>query len=300
MGVPTYDRFMLPLLQLVGDGNEHTLREAIDQVIVLFGLTEDDRKEMLPSQTEPVLQNRVRWARTYLRKAGLLETTAKRTFRITERGRKVLQERPAAIDAKYLLRFPEFAAFRGVTTPGPKPPDNSQTDENPEEALAASYQRLRRVLAQDLLDRLKQSSSEFFEQLVIDVLVAMGYGGSRQDAGKAVGQSGDEGIDGIIKEDKLGLDAVYIQAKRWTNPVGRPVLQAFAGSLMGQRASKGVLITTSQFTDEARDYVGRIEKRIVLVDGVQLAEFMMDHGVGVTEVASYRVQRVDEDYFASD
>jgi restriction system protein len=171
---------------------------------------------------------------------------------------------------------------------------------SPDERLEASYQQLREALAQDLLERIKQASPTFFERLVIDLLVAMGYGGSRRDAGEAVGRSGDGGIDGIIKEDRLGLDFVYVQAKRWEGSVSRPTVQAFAGSLEGQRARKGVLITTSTFTREARDYVTRIEKRIVLIDGDQLTQLMIDHGVGVADVTSYHVKRVDTDYFGDE
>ena len=293
---------MLPLLEMASDNAEHTQSDAIERMVVVFGLSEDDRKQMVPSQTDFVLGNRIRWARFYLRKALLLETTTKRKFRITERGRQVLAEHPGAINSKYLSKFAEFAAFRGAAGPGavPTPTPDVQGDENPEEALEASYQLLRGVLVQDIQERLKQCSPAFFERLVVDVLVAMGYGGSRQDAGLAVGQSGDGGIDGVIKEDRLGLNAVYVQAKKWSTPVGRPIVQAFAGSLLGQGGTKGVLIATSQFTKEAHEYVGRIAPRIVLVDGIQLANFMIEHNVGVAEVATYRVLRVDEDYFANE
>jgi restriction system protein len=167
----------------------------------------------------------------------------------------------------------------------------------PQEALEESFKLLRASLAQDLLERIKAASPSFFENLVVELLVSMGYGGSREDAGEAVGRSGDGGIDGIIKEDRLGLDFIYVQAKRWNATVGRPDIQAFAGSLEGQRARKGVFITTSQFTREAYDYVSRIEKRIVLIEGAELAELMIDYGVGVTEVATYQIYRLDADYF---
>jgi restriction system protein len=207
---------------------------------------------------------------------------------------------------KFLEQFPKYREFRKNVSssdeeinelPGLSQFVNEQSKETPEELLEQSYQSLRRTLAQEVLERVKLSSPYFFEQLVVDLLVAMGYGGSITDAGQAVGKSGDDGIDGIIKEDKLGLDTIYIQAKRWENPVGRPVVQAFAGSLEGQRGKKGILITTSRFSQDAKDYVNRIEKKIVLIDGEQLAQLMMDYNVGVSEKATYVVKKIDEDYF---
>lgn len=199
------------------------------------------------------------------------------------------------------MRYPEFVEF----LQGSRRNDSQESEtyvgttneETPEEALEASYQQLRRELAQELLERVKQCSPSFFEKLVVDLLVAMGYRGSRADAGQTIGRSGDDGIDGIIKEDKLGLDTIYIQAKRWDGPVGRPVVQAFAGSLEGQRARKGVLITTSKFTNEAKDYVNRIEKKIILIDGERLANLMIDHDIGTTKVVSYEIKKLDSDYY---
>lgn len=293
MAVPDFQSLMLPLLKIAGDGREHRLSEAIEALAVQFRLSEDDRRELLPSARQAKFDNRVGWARRYVKKAGLLESTERGKFRITERGLEVLRGNPASIDVKFLMQFPEFVEFRSVKQRG----ENEEATETPEEALELGYQNLRRNLAEDLLERMKSCSPRFFEKLVVDLLVEMGYGGSRKDAGQAVGQSGDGGIDGIIKEDKLGLDVVYIQAKRWEATVGRPTVQAFAGSLEGQRARKGVLITTSQFSPDAKDYVTRIEKKIVLIDGEQLAQLMIDHGVGVTEVVSYPVKKVDIDYF---
>lgn len=233
-----------------------------------------------------------------------MEPNGRGRFRITARGREVLQRKPSRIDMKFLEQFPEYTAFAALsrTAPEAEPsaPEPLAATETPEELLDESYQELRRRLADELLDRIKACDPQFFEKLVVDLLVTMGYGGSRKNAGQAVGQSGDEGIDGIIKEDRLGLDVVYIQAKRWTHTVGRPMVQAFAGSLEGQRARKGVLITTSDFSREARDYVRQIEKKIVLIDGGELAKLMMDHGVGVAEVATYTVQKLDLDYFGDE
>jgi restriction system protein len=298
MAVPGFQELMLPLLQIAGDGQEHSLGEAIDSLALEFGLTDEDRNELLPSGRQAKLDNRVGWARTHLGKARLLESAGRGKFRISDRGIQVLNSNPPEINLSFLLQFPEFVEFRNVSRQStPREEEQDEPNQTPEEILEASYQNLRRALAQALLERIKVCSPRFFERLVVDLLVAMGYGGSRKDAGQAVGQSGDGGIDGIIKEDRLGLDVVYIQAKRWENSVGRPIVQAFAGSLEGLRARKGVFITTSQFSQDAKDYVTRIEKKIVLIDGEQLTNLMIDHGVGVAEVASYTVKKVDIDYF---
>lgn len=295
MSVPDYQSIMLPLLTIAGDGQEHSLREVIEALASQFSLTTDDRKELLPSGRQAKFDNRVGWARTYLKKAGLLESPGRGTFRITERGVEVLQSDLPQISAKFLRQFPEFVEFQK----GKKASDKGEeADQTPEEVLESSYQGLRSDLAQDLLQRVLACSPQSFESLVVDLLVAMGYGGSRKDAGEAVGQSGDAGIDGMIKEDRLGLDVVYIQAKRWKDTVGRPVVQTFAGSLEGQRASKGVLITTSSFSEAAQDYVERIQKKIVLIDGEELAGLMIDHGIGVSNVTTYTVKQLDTDYFS--
>jgi restriction system protein len=301
MPIPDYQSLMLPLLKFVRDRQEHTFGEIIEALAKEIRLTEAERKEILPSGIQAKFDNRVSWARTYMKKAGLLESTGRGRFRITDRGLQVLNSNTSEINVKFLRQFPEFLDFQKSSRQENK---NDEKDEEPsqtpEESLESSYQNLRRELAQELLERIRNSSSKFFEKLVVDLLVAMGYGGSRKDAGQAVGQSGDDGIDGIIKEDKLGLDVVYIQAKKWEATVGRPIVQAFAGSLEGQRARKGVLITTSQFSQEAKEYVNRIEKKIVLIEGEQLAQLMIDHGIGVNEIASYTVKKVDLDYFGEE
>jgi len=303
MAIPDYQSFMLPLLKITGDRQEHGLGEVIDTLALQFELTDADRQEILPSGRQGKFDNRVGWARTYLKKAGLIESTGRAKFRITDRGLEVLRTNPVGINNKFLRQFPEFLEFQSTSRQSNKHDDEEETEEpsqTPEEILESSYQGLRHDLALELLERVKNSPPRFFENLVVDLLVAMGYGGSKADAGQAVGRSGDGGIDGIIKEDKLGLDVVYVQAKRWEDTVGRPVVQAFAGSLEGQRARKGVLITTSQFSQDARDYVTRIEKKIVLIDGEQLAQLMIDHNIGVTEVASYVVKKADLDYFSEE
>jgi restriction system protein len=294
---------MLPVLKLTADGADHTLPEAVNALVKEFKVTDEERNTQIPSGRQKLIYSRAAWAKTYLQKAGLLEATGRGRFRLTTRGKDVLKGKPTRIDMKFLKQFPEYVAFQALTHADdiePKSADPAADAATPEEMLDASYQGLRRKLADELLDRIKACSPAFFETLVVDLLVAMGYGGSRKDAGRAIGQSGDEGIDGIIKEDRLGLDVVYVQAKRWSASVGRPVVQGFAGSLDGQRARKGVLITTSEFSKDARDYVAKIEKKIVLIDGAELTRLMIDFGVGVTEVASYSVKKADLDYFGDE
>ena len=305
MTVPDFQSMMLPFLNIASDGQEHTFSETVEVLAKRLNLSSEDLKETLPSG-QSRFENRAGWARTHLKKAGLLEPTGRGRFCISERGQQVLKNSPDRIDLKFLMQFPEFAEFRKAARQGNKVGTdnevNDEPDQTPEEALENSYQRLRNTLAQELLERIRGCSPSFFERLVVDLLVAMGYGGTRKDAGQAIGQSGDEGIDGIIKEDKLGLDAVYIQAKRWSHErtVGRPVVQAFMGSLAGQKARKGVLMTTSKFSQDARDYINRIDTKIVLIDGEELAQLMIDHGVGVNEVATYTLKKVDVDYFENE
>ncbi len=301
MTVPDYQTLMLPVLQVASDGNEHSISEVVEILADSFQLSTEDRSELLPSGRQFRFDNRVHWARSYLKQAGLLQSTGRGKFRVTERGLKVLQSNPEYVNQAYLQQFPEFLEFKHRTN---KPETEtaveeieSETTQTPEEILESSYQSLRNKLVQEILERIMTCSPRFFERLVVDLLVRMGYGGSRKDAGRAIGQSGDGGVDGIINEDRLGLDVVYIQAKRWESTVGRPVVQAFAGSLEGFRAKKGVMMTTSTFSKDAVDYVGRIEKKIVLIDGEQLAQFMIDYGVGVAEMVTYTVKRIDLDYF---
>ncbi len=297
MSIPGFQTLMLPLLTLAADQREHSLSETTEALASQFDLSDDERKEPLASGSQPKFNNRIGWARTYLKKAGLLEYTGRGKFRITQRGVEVLEEEPSEMSIKFLDRFPEFVEFR---TPRKRPDEEEDEGEGeltPQELLESSYKTLRSQLAHELLDQVLARDPGFFEKLVVDLLVAMGYGGSRSDAGRAVGGSSDGGIDGIIKEDKLGLDAVYVQAKRWKDPVGRPVVQGFAGSLQGEKARKGVLITTSRFSPGARDFAERLDRRIVLIDGEELAELMIDHGVGVSEVETYVVRAIDLDYF---
>ncbi len=300
MAIPDYQTIMLPLLTFSADRQEHSLREAIDYLADEFNLTDSERKELLPSGQQEIFNNRVAWARTYMNKAGLIEPTRRAHFRITERGLEVLAAKPSRVAVKLLEQFEEFRQFRALrhTRAIDEQEESPRSETTPEEALETAYKRLRDSLALELLQQVKSTSPSLFEKLVVELLVKMGYGGSRQDAGRAIGRSGDEGIDGIIKEDRLGLDIIYVQAKRWENTVGRPDVQKFAGALQGQRARKGVMITTSSFSADARDYASRIDSKIVLIDGDLLAQLMIDFNLGVSPMATYEVKKVDGDYFA--
>jgi restriction system protein len=299
MTIPDYQTCMLPLLRYAANGDEHTLRDAEERLADQFKLTPAERAELLPSGQQGVFKNRLGWARTYLKKAGLLDSPKRGAFRITDRGLKTLASNPTRIDGKFLDQFPEFIEFRAISKPenGSTASEIAQSKTTPEEAIELAHQGLREQLAQELLSRILTCSPTFFEQLVVELLVKMGYGGSRRDAGERIGQTGDGGIDGIIKEDRLGLDTIFIQAKRWQGSVGRPEIQKFVGALQGQRAKKGVFITTSVYTAEAIEYASRIDTKVVLIDGKQLADLMIDFDVGVAVAASYVVKRIDSDYF---
>ena len=302
MAIPDFQTIMLPLVRLTKDGAEHTLAASVAALLDEFHLSADERTQQQPGSSQTTMYNRVAWASTYLRNAGLLASTGRGRFRITERGQEVLASPPERIDMKYLLKYPEFKAFRegaGKGTASPfVDPKNATATLTPDEAIASSYAAFRASVEQELLEWVKDADPTFFERLIVQLLVAMGYGGSQDDAGRAVGQTGDGGIDGVIKEDRLGLDAIYVQAKRWDGTVGRPTVQAFAGSLDGQHARRGVLITTSTFSNEARAYVNGIEKRIVLIDGRELARLMFEFDVAVTQTGPpYILKRVDLDFF---
>lgn len=300
MAIPDYQTCMLPFLRYLADGKEHALRDSEESLAEHFKLTPAERAELLPSGQQGIFRNRIGWARTYLKKAVLVESPKRGLFRITERGLKTLAENPPRIDVKFLEQFPEFIEFREISKPENGAVASTEVlpvKTTPEEAIELAHQGLREQLAQELLSRILGCSPTFFEQLVVELLVKMGYGGSRRDAGERIGQTGDGGIDGIIKEDRLGLDTIFIQAKRWQGSVGRPEIQKFVGALQGQRAKKGVFITTSFYTVEAADYATRIDTKVVLIDGKQLAGLMIDFDVGVSAAATYVVKRIDSDYF---
>jgi restriction system protein len=301
MAIPDYQTVMLPLLTLAADGKEHQISEATNILADQFHLTGSERKELLPSGVQSVFRNRVGWARTFLKKAGLIQYPRRGHFEITKTGRAALGKHPSRIDVKFLQQFPEFAEFYPSKNTAGEVPDignSEEPSETPEELLASGYLKLRKQVESDLLSHVKSCTPDFFERLVVRLLTTIGYGGSLADAGKAIGKSGDGGVDGVIKEDKLGLDLLYIQAKRWDNTtVGRPEIQKFVGALYGRKAKKGIFITTSTFSKDARDYADGLDSKVILIDGAQLAELMFDYGVGVATVNSYVVKRIDEDFF---
>lgn len=303
MPVPDYQTLMLPVLEVTKDGHEHTIQEVSEAVANALALTDEERSEMLPSNKQRKLVNRVSWAKIYMARAGLIDSVSRGKFKIAQRGKELLESHPSKIDLNTLGHYPEFMDFLKGTSASKglsnKPTNGTQEPvlQTPQELLESSYQALHEQIAADLLERISKSTPGFFERLVIDLLVAMGYGGSKADAARAIGKPGDDGIDGIIKEDRLGLDAVYIQAKRWKGTVGRPDVQSFAGSLEGQRARKGIFITTSQFSSDAKEYVKRIEKKIILIDGEELANLSLEFGIGVEPVSTYKIQKIDSDYF---
>lgn len=300
MAVPSFQTFFLPLLKFAADGKDHDMKEACDAMARHFQLNEEDLKEMLPSGKMTTFKNRMDWAKTYLSKVVLLESPERGIFRITERGKSLLADKPEILRVKQLKNFPEFKDFQSSGNGKKNNGDSSETEETtltPEETFEKAYQELRAGLAEGLLSQVEDNSPDFFEKLVVKLLVKMGYGGSITDAGKAVGKSGDEGIDGIIKEDKLGLDVIYIQAKKWKGAVGRPEIQKFVGALHGQRAKKGVFLTTGCFTKDAEEYVSTIDPKVVLIDGAKLVDLMADHNMGVSTVDSYEIKKIDTDFF---
>lgn len=291
---------MLPVLQLASEQDSIHKNQYDDIVADRLALTPEDKSELLPSGKQTTYQNRIGWAITFLAKAGLLNRPARATMSITPLGRELLAENPSRVDNKLLSRYESFRKFRAGSPDGGKkkvPTENDTDEASPLEQLEQAHERLRQSLASDLLDSMKQMAPSAFEQLVVDVLVAMGYGGTISDAGQAIGRSGDGGIDGVIKEDRLGLDFIYVQAKRWENTIQRPQLQGFAGALLGRNAQRGVFITTSDFSKGAIEFAKSLPTNIVLVDGQELAELMIDYGVGVIDEQTYCVKRVDPEYF---
>jgi len=298
MTIPSYEDMMLPLLTFAGDKKEHSNDESIEHIKRIFRISEEESAMLLKSGRQSVVSNRVGWARAYLKKAGLLDSHQRARFNITDQGMKVLQEKPVKITDKFLMQFESFRDFqkRDVTKKNNSTGIESSS-KTPLETLEDSYGTLRSSLADELLSNIAKCSPAFFEKLVVELLVSMGYGGSIVDAGQTIGKSGDGGIDGIIKEDKLGLDIVYIQAKRWENPVGAKEIRNFVGALAGQKANKGVFITTASFTKDASLFVQQIQQKVILIDGQLLAQYMIDYDIGVSLEKTYQVKRVDHDYF---
>lgn len=299
MAIPDFQSIMRPMLEHLADGKVYRNRETNDFLTEYFNLSEEELSEMLPSGYARLFDNRIGWAKTHLKGAGLIESPARAEYRITQRGLDALAQKDSPINLAYLKQFEEYKEFQT----GPKTEKKSEAQPptsdalTPVEHIEFGFKKIREELELELIEKVKAGSPAFFERVVVELLVAMGYGGSRKDAGQTLGKSGDGGIDGVIKEDRLGLDVIYLQAKRWEGTVGRPEIQKFAGALQGQRAKKGIFLTTSGFSSEAKQYASFIDSRIVLIDGETLAGLMIDAGIGVSKVATYDVKRLDSDYF---
>jgi len=305
--IPDYQTLMLPLLKFINDGKTYHTQDAVKQLGKEFHLSEEDLNEWLPSKKQKTFHNRVHWAKAHLKMAGVIENVSRGMFRLTLRGKELLKENPNAVNVKYLAnRFSDYqnliSSFRRKDNYEISFTTSIETADKylvqtPEEQIECGYRDIRKALEQELLTRLKRVHPSFFERIVVELLVKMGYGGSIAEAGKATRYSNDEGIDGIIKEDKLGLDVIYIQAKRWEGIVGRPELHKFVGALAGQGAKKGIFITTSSFTKDAEQYTPKNETKIILIDGEKLAQYMIDYNLGVSVQNTYEIKKIDLDYF---
>lgn len=312
MAIPDYQTLMLPVLQIASDGNEHRISDVVSQLAENYALTDVELGELLPSGKQSVFSNRVHWAKTYLSQSKLVESTRWGRFKITERGRSVLAEKPARIDRQFLSRFPEFNAFVGgqktsaplsVKQPSPaESPKGEISVSTPDEILRFTIVILDTALANELLSRILNTTPAFFEQLIIDLLLAMGYGGSHENAGRAIGKSGDGGLDGVIDQDRLGLDRIYIQAKRYSpdNPVTEPDIRGFSGSLGANKAMKGIFVTTSYFTKPSIEFAEKTPQKIVLIDGKELTRLMIRHSVGVRIAETFHIKKIDDDFFSDD
>lgn len=302
MAIPNYQILMLPVLKSI-EGNELLqYSKLVELVTNQFNFSQDEKKEMIPSGKTTVLKSRIGWAKSYLKQAGLLFYPKRGFVSLTPVGKEVLSKSPKIIDTNYLKQFPDFIKFIDRGSAANKQPGNGEELQNitPDELMEETYSTLKNKILDELIDTIKTCSPQFFEQLVVDVIVSMGYGGSRSEAGKALGQTGDEGIDGVINEDRLGLDVIYLQAKRWEAVVGRPEIQKFVGALQGKRAKKGIFITTSGFTKGAQEFVKHIDCKIILLSGIQLAELMWEYNTGLHLSATYEIKSLDQDYFNED
>ena len=304
MPIPDYQSIMLPILKLISDRQEYSNKELVKKVAAHFSMTDKEQSEMLPSQRQSVLSNRVAWAIAYLKKAGLITSPRRGIQTLTLRGKQALAQRPETINNSFLMQYPEFCDFVGkekssdsVLINGIIRPIEVRT---PQEIMAESYREINSALASELIEQILHLPPGFFERLVLDLLLAMNYGGSPEDAAQVVGKSGDEGIDGIIKQDRLGLDIIYVQAKRWKENVGGPIVQAFIGALHLRSAQRGILITTSCFTSQAKELAAKSATRVILIDGILLAQLMIEHNIGVAIETEYKLKRIDTDYFADD
>ncbi|HJA76313.1 MAG TPA: restriction endonuclease [Candidatus Desulfovibrio gallistercoris] len=303
MSIPKYNELYRPLLEYIRDGQARTTAELEEALARQFSLTDADRQERLSSGSLTFC-NRIAWARTYLKKAGLVTSPKRGTVQITPEGKNAVDKPGLRIDNDFLATFPSFAEFQKggqtATTAENRPSSLAEDEDSPQDSLDRAYTRIRQTLAEDVLTEIMRQTPAFFEQLVVRLLEVMGYGGSLENAGIVTRASGDEGIDGIVKQDKLGFDQIFIQAKRWdpTACVGRPDIQKFVGALAGQGATRGLFVTTAKFSEEAYTYARKQHTtKIVLVDGQKLAELMIDHNLGVTPIARYEVKRIDSDFF---
>jgi restriction system protein len=304
MPIPDFQSAMLPLLKLFSDEQEHSAKEVRKELAILYELTEEEMKKMLPSGKSPLFQNRIQWAWFYLRKAEVIKTTKRGHAIITDSGKSALKEKPERIDMKYLKKYEAYRKWFDTFANETEKHETTAVanieveDKTPEEQLEQAFQKIYNALTADIIEKVSSCSPAFFEKLVVELIVRMGYGGSLADAGEVLGKSGDEGIDGVIKEDKLGLDVIYLQAKRWNNnTVGRPDIQKFVGALAGKKARKGIFITTSNYSKEAEKYISEIKDKIILIDGKKLAELMIDYNVGVDTEINYELKRIDYDFF---
>lgn len=304
--IPDFQTLMLPVMQILSDKSEHATQKLISSLADKYKMTKEEREELLPSGRQRIINNRVAWARIYLQKARLIESPKRSVYRITEDGLKILEGSPQRIDIRFLKTIPAFNDWQKTFAYQGKKDNNDTLNsieeidiaKTPEELIDYTFAKLKAELSTELLDKIISKSAEFFEQLVIDLLVKMGYGGYRKSAGRTTRLTGDGGIDGTIQEDKLGLDFIYLQAKKWKDKaVGRPDLQAFVGALEGNKASKGVFITTSRFVANAEDYLRTISKKVILIDGKQLTDLLIENNVGLSTKAVYEVKQVDNDYF---
>ena len=305
MAIPDYETLMLPLLSRLADGETRVLKDVMAELANVFDLIPEERAQLLPSGGTLTFASRVGCAKTYLKKAGLVQQPKRGLVQITDQGQAALAQRPARIDVKFLEQFSAFLDFRNASREWPVLVSGDEvlplsSDLTPDEVIDAAYQRSVFALADEVLERVKACSPIYFERLVVQLLIKMGYGGSREEAGRAVGSSGDGGIDGIINEDRLGLDSIYLQAKRWEGVVGRPEIMKFVGALAGQRATKGVFITTSWFTQDAKDYALSSQYKVVLIDGERLDDLMIEHDLGVSVAATYQLKRIDSDFFSEE
>lgn len=304
MSVPGYQEFMFPILKLLSDGNIYYKKDIFIKLAKQLNLSQEQLEEKLPSQQEPTYINRIGWAITYLKKAGLLESPSRAHFLITDEGKNVVNSNVINLNSKYLRRYDSFLEFQNLSHKKEENKiieENEQETQTPSEKMISYYEIIKKSICDDLLNKVIEQTPDFFEHLVVDLIVAMGYGGSVEDAGRATKRTNDEGIDGLVKEDKLGLDIIYIQAKRWQkgNVVGRPEIQKFVGALAGQGARKGIFITTSNFTKEATEYKPRNDTSIILIDGQKLVELMYEHNIGVSTEKRFEIKRLDSDYFES-